>query len=162
MSELVERMQQDLTQAMKARDQVRVAALRMALAAVKEAAVAGKEAKDLSDADVEQVLRTQVKRRDEAAEAFQAGGREEQAQRELDERAILSAYLPEELDEGDLEALVQEAADQKGWLIAYGHDVSDSPTPYGCTSHDLDRLIRLAKEADLDILPVHAAWTRIN
>ena len=101
MSELVDRMQQDLTQAMKARDQVRVAALRMALAAVKEAAVAGKEAKDLSDADVEQVLRTQVKRRDEAAEAFQAGGREEQAQRELDERAILSAYLPEELDEAE-------------------------------------------------------------
>lgn len=109
MSELVERMQQDLTQAMKARDQVRVAALRMALAAVKEAAVAGKEAKDLSDADVEQVLRTQVKRRDEAAEAFQAGGREEQAQRELDERAVLSAYLPEELDDGPLEALVEEA-----------------------------------------------------
>ena len=109
MSQLVERMQQDLTEAMKARDQVRVAALRMALAAVKEAAVAGKEAKDLSDADVEQVLRTQVKRRDEAAEAFQSGGREEQAQRELDERAVLSAYLPEELDEDELEALVEEA-----------------------------------------------------
>jgi len=108
-SELVQRMQQDLTQAMKARDQVRVAALRMALAAVKEAAVAGKEARELADADVEQVLRTQVKRRDEAAEAFQAGGRDEQAQRELDERAILSAYLPEELDDADLEAIVDEA-----------------------------------------------------
>jgi len=108
-SELVQRMQQDLTEAMKARDQVRVAALRMALAAVKEAAVAGKEARELADADVEQVLRTQVKRRDEAAEAFQAGGRDEQAQRELDERAILSAYLPEELDDADLEAIVDEA-----------------------------------------------------
>lgn len=109
MSELVQRMQQDLTEAMKARDQVRVATLRMALAAVKEAAVAGKAAKELSDADVEQVLRTQVKRRDEAAEAFQAGGRDEQAQRELDERAVLSAYLPEELDDPDLEAIVDEA-----------------------------------------------------
>ena len=109
MSELVQRMQQDLTEAMKARDQVRVATLRMALAAVKEASVAGKEAKELADADVEQVLRTQVKRRDEAAEAFQAGGRDEQAQRELDERAILSAYLPEELDDADLEAIVDEA-----------------------------------------------------
>jgi len=108
-SELVQRMQQDLTEAMKARDQVRVATLRMALAAVKEASVAGKEAKELADADVEQVLRTQVKRRDEAAEAFQAGGRDEQAQRELDERAILSAYLPEELDDADLEAIVDEA-----------------------------------------------------
>lgn len=109
MSQLAERMQQDLTEAMKARDAVRVATLRMAIAAVKEAAVAGKEARELSDADVEQVLRTQVKRRDEAAEAFQTGGREEQAQRELDERAILSAYLPEELGDDELEALVDEA-----------------------------------------------------
>ena len=62
----------------------------------------------------------------------------------------------------DLEALVRQAADQKGWLVAYGHDVSDRPTPYGCTPDDLDRLIRLARAADLDILPVHAAWTRIN
>jgi uncharacterized protein len=108
-SQLTEQMQQDLTAAMKARDEVRVATLRMAIAAVKEAAVAGRQAKELTDADVEKVLRTQVKRRDEAAEAFQAGGREEQAQRELDERAILSAYLPEELDDADLEALVEEA-----------------------------------------------------
>lgn len=60
----------------------------------------------------------------------------------------------------DLEGLVQQAAGQKGWLIAYGHDVSDSPTPYGCTPDDLDRLIRLAKAADLDILPVHEGWRR--
>lgn len=109
MSALAEQMQQDLTAAMKARDQVRVATLRMAIAAVKEAAVAGKEAKELSDQEVEQVLRTQVKRRDEAAEAFQAAGRDEQAQKELDERAILSAYLPEEMSDDDLEALVDEA-----------------------------------------------------
>jgi uncharacterized protein len=117
-SQLAERMQQDLTDAMKARDAVRVATLRMAIAAVKEAAVAGKEARELSDADVEQVLRTQVKRRDEAAEAFQAGGREEQAQRELDERAILSAYLPEELGDDDLEALVDEALAAGGFTEA--------------------------------------------
>lgn len=58
----------------------------------------------------------------------------------------------------DLEALVERAATQKGWLIAYGHDVMDGPTPYGCTPDDLDRLIRLAKAADLDILPVAQAW----
>jgi hypothetical protein len=117
-SQLAERMQQDLKDAMKARDEVRVAALRMAIAAVREAAVAGKQAKQLSDDDVEKVLRTQVKRRDEAAEAFQAGGREQQAQRELDERAILSAYLPEELDEADLEALVEEALSAGGFTDA--------------------------------------------
>ena len=109
MSELAERMQQDLKEAMLARDQVRTTTLRSAIAAVKEEAVAGKAAREMSDADVEKVLRTQVKRRDEAAEAFEAGGRHEQAQRELDERAILSAYLPEELGDDELEAVVDEA-----------------------------------------------------
>lgn len=109
MSQLAERMQQDLTEAMKARDQMRVATLRMAISAVREEAVSGKQARELTDDEVEKVLRTQVKRRDEAAEAFQAAGRDEQAAKELDERAILSAYLPEELDEGDLEVLVEEA-----------------------------------------------------
>ena len=118
MSELAERMQQDLTEAMKARDQVRVATLRMAIAAVREEAVSGKQARELSDDEVEKVLRTQVKRRDEAAEAFQAAGRDEQATRELDERAILSAYLPEELDEGDLEALVGDALAAGGFTEA--------------------------------------------
>ena len=109
MSELADRMQQDLTQAMKARDQLKVATLRMAIAAVKEEAVSGAEARDLTDADVEKVLKTQVKRRDEAAEAFQAAGRSEQAQRELDERSILSAYLPAERGDDELEALVDDA-----------------------------------------------------
>ena len=61
----------------------------------------------------------------------------------------------------DLEALAAETAERRGWLIAYGHDVSDRPTPYGCTVKDLDRLIRLAKAADLDIAPVGEAWGRM-
>lgn len=61
----------------------------------------------------------------------------------------------------DLEALVQKTSDSRGWLIAYGHDVSDRPTPYGCTPDDIDRLIRLARAADLDIVPVGAAWERL-
>jgi uncharacterized protein YqeY len=115
MSQLAERMQQDLKDAMKARDQVRVATLRMAIAAVQEEAVSGKAARELSDDEVEKVLRTQVKRRDEAAEAFQAAGRDEQATRELDERAILSAYLPEEMGDDELEALVAEALTTGGF-----------------------------------------------
>ncbi|MFP5322171.1 MAG: GatB/YqeY domain-containing protein [Acidimicrobiia bacterium] len=118
MSELAERMQHDLKDAMKARDEVRVATLRMAIAAVKEAAVAGAQARQLGDDDVEKVLRTQVKRRDEAAEAYEAAGRHEQAQRELDERAILSTYLPEELGEDELEALVDEALATGGFTDA--------------------------------------------
>ena len=61
----------------------------------------------------------------------------------------------------DLEALMARTASERGWLIAYGHDVMDGPTPYGCTPDDLDRVIRLAKAADLDILPVAAAWERV-
>ncbi|MBU1384080.1 MAG: polysaccharide deacetylase family protein [Alphaproteobacteria bacterium] len=58
----------------------------------------------------------------------------------------------------DLEALIAEAADRRGWLTAYGHDVSDRPTDYGCTPDDLDRVLRLAKAAGLEVLPVGAAW----
>ena len=58
----------------------------------------------------------------------------------------------------DLEALVAVTAAAKGWLIAYGHDVSDAPTPYGCRPEDIDRVIRLAKAAGLTIQPVAAAW----
>ena len=58
----------------------------------------------------------------------------------------------------DLEALVAETASSKGLLIAYGHDVSDAPTPYGCRPEDIDQLIQLARAADLNIQPVAAAW----
>jgi len=62
----------------------------------------------------------------------------------------------------DLEALVEKTADQRGWLIAYGHEVMDGPTPYGCTPADLERLIRLALDAGLDIRPVGEAWHLMN
>ena len=62
----------------------------------------------------------------------------------------------------DLEALMAETAQTKGWLTAYGHDVSDRPTDYGCTPDDLDRVLRLAKVAGLDILPVGEAWSAVR
>jgi len=58
----------------------------------------------------------------------------------------------------DLEALMAEAATRRGWLTAYGHDVSDRPTDYGCTPDDLDRVLRLAKAAGLEVLPIGEAW----
>lgn len=58
----------------------------------------------------------------------------------------------------DFEALCAEAAEKNGWLIAYGHDVSDAPTPYGCTQGDIERLILAARAAGLDVLPVGEAW----
>lgn len=58
----------------------------------------------------------------------------------------------------DLEALMAGTAERRGWLTAYGHDVSDRPTDYGCTPDDLDRVLRLAKAAGLEVRPVAAAW----
>ena len=72
-------------------------------------------AKELTDEDVEAVLRTQVKRRDEAAEAFREGGRDEAADQELAERAILSEYLPKGLGDAELEALVDRALADGGF-----------------------------------------------
>ncbi|MGZ9098301.1 MAG: polysaccharide deacetylase family protein [Brevundimonas sp.] len=62
----------------------------------------------------------------------------------------------------DLEGLMAEAAAAKGWLTAYGHDVSDRPTDYGCTPDDLDGVLRMAKAAGLEIAPVGAAWAKIT
>lgn len=62
----------------------------------------------------------------------------------------------------DLDALMAETAARRGWLIAYGHDVMDRPTPYGCTPDDLDRVIRLAKAAGLDIRPTGQAFAALR
>ena len=79
MSELKDRLRADLTTAMKSRDELRTATLRMVLAAVSAEEVAGKEARELSDDDILGVLSTEAKRRREAATAFAEGGREEMA-----------------------------------------------------------------------------------
>lgn len=62
----------------------------------------------------------------------------------------------------DLEGLMAEAAEKRGWLTAYGHDVSDRPTDYGCTPDDLDRVLRAAKAAGLEVRPVAEAWRVVN
>ncbi|MFN3668341.1 MAG: polysaccharide deacetylase family protein [Brevundimonas sp.] len=62
----------------------------------------------------------------------------------------------------DLDGLMAEAAETRGWLTAYGHDVSDRPTDYGCTPEDLDRVLRAAKAAGLQVLPVGAAWDLVS
>ena len=62
----------------------------------------------------------------------------------------------------DLEAPMTEAAASNGWLTAYGHDVSDRPTDYGCTQEDLDRVLRAAKSVGLEIAPVGVAWAKMR
>jgi uncharacterized protein len=105
---LTERLQSDLTAAMKSRDTQVVSVLRMAIAAVREAAVAGDAARDLSDDEVVAVLTREAKRREEAAAAYAEGGRPERAEAELTERDVLARYLPAPLTEDELAALVDE------------------------------------------------------
>lgn len=106
MSALKDTLQADLTSAMKARDTLRTASLRMALAAVRDAEVAGKAARELSDDDVRAVLGREVRKRREAAEAFAGAGRDAQAARERDEEAVLAAYLPAQLGDDELAVII--------------------------------------------------------
>jgi uncharacterized protein len=109
MAQLKAQLKSDLTTAMKSRDKLRVATLRMALTGVTNEEVSGVEARELTDDEVQRVINREVRKRKEAAEAFAAAGRAEQAQNELDEAAILADYLPKQLDDAELESLVAEA-----------------------------------------------------
>jgi len=112
---LAERLRDDLTAAMKRRDELATSALRMALAGIKEAAVSGKEARDLDDDEIVKVLTKQVKKREEAAEAFRNADRADRADRELAEAEVLSAYLPAALTPDELEAIITETLAEGGF-----------------------------------------------
>ncbi|WP_222192660.1 GatB/YqeY domain-containing protein [Modestobacter italicus] len=114
MPELKDRLRNDLTTAMKSRDELRTATLRMVLAAVSAEEVSGKEARELADDEVQAVLRREAKKRREAAEAFAGAGRAEQADRERAEEGVLATYLPAQLTDADLAALVADVVTRTG------------------------------------------------
>ena len=114
MSTLKDQLKADLTTAMKARDELTLATLRMTLTAIGNEEVAGKEARQLSDDEVLKVIAREAKKRREAAEAFTTGGAKDRAQRELDEGAVLDRYLPAQLSDEELTALVAEAVAETG------------------------------------------------
>lgn len=105
---LAARLRTDLATAMKARDQVTTSTLRMVLAAVQVASVAGSEAVELDDAAITAVLRSEAKKRAEAAEAFDGAGRADRAASERAELAVIEAYLPAAIDDAALGAIVAE------------------------------------------------------
>ena len=114
MSALKDRLRQDLTTAIKARDEVRSSTIRMVLSAITNAEVAGKVARELSDDDVVGVLSTEAKKRREAAQAFADGGRAEMAAKERAEAEVIADYLPAQLTEEEIRALVAEAVASTG------------------------------------------------
>lgn len=112
MTTLKSRLQDDLTAAIKNRDGLRSSTLRLTLSAITNEEVAGKQARELSDDEVQKVITREAKKRREAAEAFDRGGRTESAARERAEGEVLAAYLPEQLGDDELGALVAEAVQE--------------------------------------------------
>lgn len=106
MPELKDRLRQELTASMKARDELRSSTLRMVLTGITNAEVSGKQARELTDDDVTTVLASEAKKRREAALAFDDAARPELASKERAEAAIIAEFLPEPLSEGEVRDLV--------------------------------------------------------
>jgi uncharacterized protein len=108
-NELKERLRADLTDAMRSRDQVRLRTLRMALTSITNEEVSGATVHELSDEDIVKVLAREAKKRREAAEAYEAAGRADQAEAERAEGDVLAGYLPAQLSDEEVASLVSAA-----------------------------------------------------
>jgi uncharacterized protein YqeY len=113
-NEIKERIRADLNDAMRARDQVRLRALRMALTSITNEEVSGANPRELSDEEIVKVLTRETKKRREAAEAFGAAGRDDRAAEERAEGEVLAAYLPAQLGDAELGMLVAAAIAETG------------------------------------------------
>lgn len=111
---LTEQIQADLTSAMKARDKEATAALRGIVAAIRNARVAQGQTGDLTDEQTVELLGREAKKRTEAAEAFANAGRQEQAEKEQAELAVIRRYLPAQLGDDELRAIVDDAITATG------------------------------------------------
>lgn len=109
-----QRLQSDLTAALKARDDVRLATIRMTLTAISAEEVSGKSARELSEEDVLRVITREAKKRREAAEAYDGADRPELAQRERAEGEVLAGYLPAQLSAEQLASIVAAAIAEAG------------------------------------------------
>ncbi len=108
------KLREDLTAAIRSKDELRSSTLRMVLTAITTEEVAGTEARVLTDAEVITVLTREAKKRREAAEAFEQGGAQDRAAREKSEGVVISEYLPAQLSDAELHALIKEAIESTG------------------------------------------------
>lgn len=122
MATLKDQLRADLTDAIKNRHELRSATLRLTLTAITTEEVAGAAARELSDDEVLRVIAREAKKRREAAEAYESGGRPAQAERERAEGSLLDAYLPAQLSDDELAGLVAAAIAETG---------ADSPRAMG-------------------------------
>ncbi len=112
MSTLKQRLREDLTAAMKARDDLARSTLRMTLTAISNAEVAGKEPRELDDAEVQKIITREARKRAESAEAFAGAGRDELAARERAEGELLARYLPSQLTDDELATIARTAVEE--------------------------------------------------
>ena len=114
---LKEKLQTDLTDAIRSRNEVVSGTVRMLLAAITNEEVAGKAAKVLTDAEIITVLSREAKKRREAVEAYTQAKRDDLAGKEKAEAAVIANYLPEQLSEDEIKKLIADAiaeTDAKG------------------------------------------------
>lgn len=109
MNSLKETLQADLNDAMRSKETLTVSTLRMVLAAITNEEVSGKQARELSDQEVVTVLNREAKKRKEASVAYTDASRPELAAQEDLELAVIKKYLPEELSEDELSAIIASA-----------------------------------------------------
>ena len=109
-----EQLKKDLTEAIRGRDEITSGTIRMVLTAITNEEVAGKEARVLSDEEVITVLSREGKKRREAAEAFESAGRADKAALEKSEGEVIAKYLPAQLSEADIAAIIADAIASTG------------------------------------------------
>lgn len=102
-----DKIQQDLKQAMIAKEETKVSTLRMLVSELKYAQI--KKSEDLTDEDIVSVVQKELKKRQESIEAFEKAGRAEMAEKEKAEVEILKVYLPPQMSDEELEKIVEEA-----------------------------------------------------
>ena len=111
---LPERIDSDLKDAMRAKDAAKLGVLRMLKSALKYSAIEKSADGQLDDAEASQVIRKQVKQRQDSIDSFEKGGRPELAAKEKEELEILNGYLPKGLEAEQLTALVRETISEIG------------------------------------------------
>ena len=111
---LKDSLKHDLTEEMRARDELLLSTIRLCLSAITNEEVSGKEARVLTEAEVIQVLSREAKKRRESAQAFADAGRPDRAERENAEGEVIARYLPSPLSETELASLIADAMKESG------------------------------------------------
>lgn len=110
--DIKEKLVEDMKESLKAGEKLRLSTIRMIRAGIKNEEIA--KGGDLSEEDVISVLSSEARRRKEAIEEYEKAGREDLVKKERDELTVILEYMPEQMSEGDIEAVVRETIDETG------------------------------------------------